>query len=294
MHTTMSQVATPTQSAPPKASYQDVPIHDTVAEPENLRMFLTEDIYLFSGQLAILCQFAHPALAKGTYMHSNFAGRIPNRLENTMRFMTAAAFGTREEKEAIFSVIHRYHARVKGDDYDANDPELHKWTAATLFVSFVVVHETFFGALPRGKLEALFKEFAIFGTSLRMPPEMWPASLDEFWDYWNHNIATLQVTDIARKLSRDLLYPPPNLPFWMRVSMPVARLFTVNILPERLAREYDLQPSMLSRLQFQATVSALRVSYTSLPWTWRHTLHERTLEDLKKAVARIQSKGHWT
>ena len=289
----MSQPADmPIQPSTPTTSTKNVPIYDPVAEPEYLRELLTENIYLFSGQVAILCQFAHPALAKGTYNHSNFAGRIPNRLENTMRFMTAAAFGTREEKEAVFAIIHRYHARVKGDGYDANDPELHKWTAATLFVAFVLVHETFFGELPREKLEALFKEYAIFGTSLRMPPEMWPATLDEFWEYWNHNIATLEVTDMARQLSRDLLYPV-ELPLWMRVTSPLARLVTVNLLPERLAREYDLQPTMLSRLQYQATVRTIRIAYFSLPLYMRQTLHQQSKEDLQKAVARIKKTGHW-
>lgn len=265
---------------------------DAIANPKHLQTCLTENIYLLSGQVAILCQFAHPALAKGSYNHSNFARRIPNRLENTMRFMTAAAYGTREEKDAVFSIIHRYHARVKGDDYDANDPELHKWTAATLFVSFVWVHTAFFGELPQDRLEALFREFAVFGTSLRMPLEMWPATLDEFWAYWDHNIATLEVTDMARKLSRDLLYPV-ELPLWMRLTMPLGRLVTVHLLPERLAREYDLEPTMLSRLRYQATVNALSVAYPLLPLSMRQTLHHQSREDLRKAVSRIKSTGHW-
>lgn len=280
------------QATPSKMPYKQPLIYDTIAEPEQMKNFFIENIYLLSGQLAILCQFANPALAKGSYNHSSFATRIPNRLENTTRFMTAAAFGTREEKEAVFSVIHKYHARVKGDDYDANDPELHKWTAATLFASFVVVHETFFGELPRETLETLCKEFAVFGTSLKMPPEMWPATLDEFWEYWNHNLETLEVTDMARKLSRDLLWPV-DLPLWMRVTTPLARLVTINILPERLAREYELQPTLLSRLQFQATVHTLRLAYPNLPDHMRHNLHEQSMEDLKRAVKRIQSKGHW-
>src|ERR1035438_3722911 len=53
-----------------------------------------------------------------------------------------------------------------------------KWTAATLFMALVVVHETFFGKLSREKLEVLYKESAIYGTSLHMPPEEWPKTLD--------------------------------------------------------------------------------------------------------------------
>lgn len=267
-------------------------IYDTIADPTDLKVLLEEDIYLLGGQFAILCQFAHPALAKGTYNHSSFATRIPNRLQNTARFLNAAVFGTRQEKEAIFSVIHRYHARIKADEYDANDPELHKWTAATLFVAIVVVKETFFGKLPRDKMEALYRQSAVFGTSLRMPPEMWPATLEQFWEYWNHNIETLEVTDMARKLSRDLLYPV-NLPLWMRVMAPLSRLLTIHFLPERLAKGYDLQPTLLSWIQFQATVRAMRIAYPSLPQQLRQTLHTQYMEDLKKAVDRIKRTGHW-
>lgn len=292
MSQSVEKKSTQPAQTPPQPSSKNVPIYDTIAEPEHLRGVLTENIYLFSGQVAIICQFAHPALAKGSYNHSNFARRIPNRLENTMRFMTAATYGTREEKEAVFAIIHRYHARVKGEDYDANDPELHKWTAATLFASFVAVHETFIGELPRDKEEALFKEYAIFGTSLRMPPEMWPSTLEEFWEYWNHNIETLEVTDQARKLCHDLLYPE-ELPLWMRVTSPVARLVTMHLIPERLMKEFHLQPTMLSWLQYQATVRVIRVAYFSLPLSMRQTLHQQSREDLQKAVARIKRTGHW-
>lgn len=275
-------------------SSKTVHIYEPVAEPELLKTILSENIYLFSGQVAILCQFAHPALAKGSYKHSNFGARIPSRLTNTIRFMTAAVYGTQEEKELIFGIIHKYHARVKGDDYDAKDPELHKWTAATLFAAFVFVHEAFFGELPRDQQEILYKEYAIFGTSLSMPTEMWPATLDDFWDYWNDNIANLEVTDMAHKLSRDLLYPSSQLPLWMRVSGPVARVVTTNLLPKRLAREYGLEPALLSRLQFQFITNTIGFSYPNLPLSLRRSLHQAAIDDLKKATARIKKSGHWS
>lgn len=267
-------------------------IYDTIAEPVKLRTLLHDDIYVLGGQFAILCQFAHPGLAKGSYNHSSFASRIAQRLKNTARFLNAAVYGTREEKNAIFSVIHGYHGHVKGDGYDANDPELHKWTAATLFVALVVVQETFFEKFSQEMMEELYKEAAVYGTSLRMPPEMWPATLEDFWAYWDHNIATLEVTDEARKLCQDLMYPA-NLPFGLRAMTPMARLLTTHWLPERLAKEYGLQPTMLSKLQYQALVSTMRVTYPLLPQNMRQFRHNHYMEDLKQAVERIEKTGHW-
>ncbi|KAI9373480.1 hypothetical protein BJX61DRAFT_533143 [Aspergillus egyptiacus] len=268
------------------------PIYPTIAPPQALHTVVNNDIYLLGGQYAILCQFAHPSLAKGSYLHSTFATRIPQRLRNTARFLNAAVCGTEAEKKAVFGVIHKYHARVKGEDYTADDPELHKWTAATLFVSIVVVRDTFFGKMSKDEMEALLKESAVFGTSLRMPPEMWPRSLEEFWKYWDYNIATLEVTDMARSLARDLLWPR-GLPAEMAWMMPLARILTVNWLPERLAREYELQPTLASRAAFVALVSWTRLTYPVLPAWVKGRRHQMYMEDLKVAVERIERTGHW-
>ncbi|GJN84374.1 hypothetical protein PLIIFM63780_007930 [Purpureocillium lilacinum] len=270
----------------------DVHIYDTIEEPTILREMIVEDVYLLGGQFAILCQFAHPSLARGASKHSTFASRIPTRLRNTARFLNAAVFGTPREKAAIFSVIHRYHARVRGDGYDANDPELHRWTAATLFVSLVVVHEALFGKIERPRLEAMYRQAAVFGTSLRMPPELWPATLDEFWAYWDEQVETLEVTDEARELARALLWPA-GLPWNLRAVTPFARLMTAHLLPARLAREYGLEPSALSWAQYHAAVAAMATVYPRLPDSVRHRMHNEYMADLERAVARIEKTGHW-
>ncbi|KAL4798483.1 hypothetical protein BDV19DRAFT_396840 [Aspergillus venezuelensis] len=275
-----------------KGKEREIPIYEPLTQPRALHSVVENDIYLLGGQFAILCQFAHPALAKGSYLHSSFADRIPQRLRNTARFLNVAICGNDQEKKAIFSVIHKYHARVKGDDYTADDPELHKWTAATLFVSIILVRETFFGKIDRGEMENLLRESAIFGTSLRMPPEMWPGDLDAFWSYWDYNIATLEVTDMARSLAKDLLYPR-NLPMSMAWTLPVARVVTVNWLPERLAREYNLQPTLTSQAAYVAFVASVKTVYPFLPASVRGRRHAEYMEDLRKAVDKINCTGHW-
>lgn len=277
-----------------KPKFKKPVIYDTIEEPTLLREILVDDIFVLGGQFAILCQWAHPGLAKGSYARSNFKTRIANRLLTTLRFTNAAVYGTAEEKEAIFSVIHKYHAPVHGEGYDANDPELHKWTAATLFVALVVVHELIFGKLSTEKMEMLFRQSAVYGTSLRMPPEMWPATLEDFWAYWDHNIATLEVTDEARSLCQDLLYPDPkSLPTDMWAGLPLGRLITTNVLPPRLAREYGLEPSKVDRAVFGAVTYGMATLYPWLPSWMRQRRHNACMEDLDRAVKRINQTGHW-
>ncbi|KAI4597222.1 hypothetical protein KJ359_004735 [Pestalotiopsis sp. 9143b] len=267
-------------------------IFETIAEPQELKNYVDDAIYLTGGQFAILCQFAHPGLAEGSYKHSNFAYRILNRLQTTARFLNAAVYGTQQEKEAIFSVIHNAHSEVKGESYYADDPELHKWTAATLFVSLVVVHEAFFGKLPRDKQEALYRESAVYGTSLRMPPDMWPPTLDAFWEYWHHTVATLEVTDWARSLARDLLHPK-KLPLWLKPQAPVARLLTIHWLPERFQREYGLSVTPLNKAMYHFIVGYTALVYPHLPRSLKQLPSKMYIKDMKKAVKRIEETGTW-
>jgi uncharacterized protein (DUF2236 family) len=208
------------------AGYTSVPSEKTVAfdkphifpiiaEPNELKNYVDDFIFLLGGQYAILCQFAHPGLAEGSYRHSNFASWLLNRLQTTSRFLNAAVYDTQAEKEGIFSVNHGPHVSVKVENYYADDPELHKWTAATLFMALVVVREAFFRKLSLEKLGALFKKSAVYATSLRVPLEMWPETLDDFWVYWNHNVETLDVTDWAKSLCKDLMWPK-HIPIYLK------------------------------------------------------------------------------
>ncbi|KAI0019862.1 hypothetical protein F4780DRAFT_397531 [Xylariomycetidae sp. FL0641] len=273
--------------------YRKPHIFNTIAEPKRLREITNDAIYLLGGQFAIICQFAHPGLAEGSYKHSNFAYRIMNRLQTTARFLNAAVYGTTEEKQAIFSVIHHAHEEVKGENYYADDPELHKWTAATLFVSLIVVHETFFGKVSREKQEELFRESAVYGTSLRMPPEMWPATLDDFWAYWDRNIQSLQITGWARSLARNRLWPK-NMPLWARPNMPIARLLTVHWLPERFQREFGLKVTPLNTAMYHFVVGYTALLYPRLPKRVRTYPSRMYMKDLKKAVKQIEETGSWS
>lgn len=273
---------------------QPVVLYEPLAEPTELRKMVQESIYLTGGQFAILLQFADARLAQGSAEHSDFALRIMNRLKTTSRYLIAAVYGTPEEKAAITSMIHRAHSVVKKEKaYSADDPELHKWTAATLFMSLLKVHETFFGKMSDDVVERLFRETAIFGTSLRMPPEMWPATLDEFWEYWNHNIETLEITHWARDLGRALMYPV-NMPWYLKPSLPSARLLTAAWLPERIRAAYGFLPDPAeNRLLLKATIGTMYTAYCLTPAYIRMIPHRHYKEDMNKAVKRVQKTGTW-
>lgn len=272
--------------------YQKPHIYPTLTPPDTLKNYVSDAIYLLGGQYAILCQFAHPSLALGTAAHSNFASRLLNRLQTTARFLNAAVYGTQAEKEAIFSVIHSRHASVKGEDYDADDAELHKWTAATLYMALVVVHEAFFGTLSRELKRRLYRESAVYGTSLRMPGEMWPESLEAFEEYWEANVRDLRVTPEAVGLCRELLWPR-RIPVVLVPLGPVARCLTVNWLPERLRVAYGLGNGRASRLAYKGIVGYTKVVYPLVPRALKTLPSRLYMKDMRKAVKRVEETGSW-
>lgn len=273
------------------AKYKTPHIYATLREPVLLRKMYQDDIYFLGGLAAIMMQWLNPALAKGSRT-SQFATRKANRLHNTIRFIATALHGTQEEKEAIFAVIHKYHSRIKGPGYDANDPELHKWTAATLFAATVWIHEAFFGKMDREAEEQVCMESAIFATSLRMPPEMWPKSLDEFWEYWNHGVENLPMSTEALELW-EIMKRPDHMPFDLRAAMPVVRVITSNILPARVAKLYGAEPSAVSRASFKALTYSVAWSYPWIPAKYRQSRTRFYHADRAKAVAKIRETGHW-
>lgn len=276
-----------------------VTVYKPIAEPILLRTLVVEPIFLLGGQYAILLQFAHPGLAQGSLEHSDFGSRILNRLKTTTRFLTAAVFGTDEEKAAIMGVIHRKHATVTGgggdegfEKYFADNPELHKWTAATLFMSLLVVHKAIFGDIGREKEEQLFYESAIYATSLRMPPEIWPATLDDFYIYWNNNIATLPITPWAKTLCHQLMYPK-YIPLPLQLLSPLNRLLTFHWLPERIRNGYGFPETRARRWAYQVAIWGIKWSYRAIPGRWRKARHRVLVEDMRRSVRRIQRTGTW-
>ena len=254
-----------------------------------------DPISVLAGAFAILMQFANPRLAAGSYKHSQFAQNPLRRLQRTKAYMTAVLYGTDEQIETITSVIHRQHSFVKGTEYDADGPELHRWTAATLFMGFITVHETFFGRLPIDEKEQICQEFAAYGTYLRMPAEMWPKTLDDFNEYWNDNVNDLDVTEDAKVLGQAILYPQ-GLPWYVAWGLPLVRILTAKWLPRKFAVAYGLgDPDIFLRtFCYMLVVAFVKCTYCLLPDVVRYQGHRVVVRQMEDAVSRIQRTGRWS
>ena len=139
-----------------------------------------EPALLLAGMRALLLQIAHPKIAQGVADHSRYREDPLGRGIRTFTAVYGLVFGGRDEAiEAAMRVrfVHdSVHGQVMGplpagmdSSYDANDPELLLWVAATLLDSSVVAYELFVEPLSAGEKEQLYQQAKCFGQLFGIP-----------------------------------------------------------------------------------------------------------------------------
>ena len=235
-----------------------------MADNAEMRTVAREGALLAGGARAILLQVAHPAVGRGVVEHSDFAYRPLDRLRATLTYVYCVTFGTPEEIEAVAGMVTAAHRKVTGDSYRASDPELQLWVAATLYDTALLVYEELFGPLDGAVAERVYRQYAVLGTALQVPDGLWPADRAAFRAYWDHNIDTLEVSDDARQVARDLL-SAERAPLWLKAGMPLNRFLTTAWLPDPIRRHYGLHWDDARQRRYDLLMTVTRPAYRLLP-----------------------------
>ena len=214
-----------------------------------------EVVLLAAWGRALLLQLAHPLVAQGVADHSGFRaerwGRL-HRLERTLHAMLALTFGSVEEAEGAAKAIRAVHARVRGQlanaegafpahaHYTAEDPALLTWVHATLLDSYLLTYDLLVSPLAAEERDRYCAESRRVETLLGMPPGCLPGSVTELRDYLARMLASgeIAVSETARGLAQDILYPPTLLV--ARPLVALARLPAVGLLPSIVRHGYGL------------------------------------------------------
>jgi uncharacterized protein (DUF2236 family) len=210
--------------------------------PDNVEMqrIAREGALLAGGARAILLQIAHPAVGRGVAEHSDFAGRPLQRLRATLTYVYGVTFGTPEEIQQLAATVTAAHRNVTGAGYRATDPELQLWVAATLYDTAILVYEELFGPLHAAVADRVYEQYAVLGTALQVRAGLWPADRSAFHVYWQHMIDTLEVSEEARRVARELL-SAEQAPLALKAAMPISRFLTAAWLPARIRSQYGIQ-----------------------------------------------------
>lgn len=197
-----------------------------------------EGVLLLGGGRALLMQLAHPSVAAGVADHSDFTDDPTARLRRTLEVTSSIVFGTREHAQREAAALRAVHDRVTGPGYQANDPELLLWVHATLVDTALRVHDRFLRRLTADERERYYAESSEVAEILGVPRSIQPPDLASFRAYVREMVGSLEVSDPARRVAREVLHP--RLPLVAEPLVGVARQVTVGLLPGPLRRQYGL------------------------------------------------------
>jgi uncharacterized protein (DUF2236 family) len=248
-----------------------------------------EGILIAAGGRAILLQLANPAIGHGVADHSHFAARPLDRLNGTLSYVYATVFGTADLAAAVTARVNNAHVPVHSigttPEYNAFTPELQLWVAATLYDSATHLHGLIYGPPGDDTADAIYREYARLGTSLQMPPELWPKDRAAFRQYWNEQLQQLTTDAATRAVAHELLHSR-SAPFWYRAALPLARLLTAGLLPSHVRVLFGLPWSERHQRRFDRVLHGIRFIYPRLPRMLRHWPKNHYLRALRKSHLR--------
>jgi len=244
-----------------------------------------EIVLLLAWGPAILLQLAHPLIAQGIADHSGFRGerwgRV-RRLHATLDAMLRLSFGTEQEQRAVLARINTIHDTVHGHlprpagvfaattPYSAHDPALLTWVHATLLDMNLQVYARFVAPLAPAERDRYCAEAAAIEAPLGIPEGCLPRTYIELQRYMTSMLTggQLAITDVARTLARDVLYPPAVLVG--RPAMWWPRLITVGLLPVTIREAYAFSWSPRQQRLFEWSTTLSRRLLPLVPTGLRH------------------------
>ncbi len=228
-------------------------------------------VALLAGPANVIMQLARPGVGYGVLESRVESGRVDlhpvKRARTTFTYLAVATAGSDAQKAAFRRAVNRAHAQVYSTPespvrYRAFDPELQLWVAACLYKGAVDIYRIFAGELAGEQADRHYREGMTLGTTLQVPPQMWPPDRAAFDRYWREALDQVHIDDAVRAY----LYPIAAarlrgmaLPRWLRrLPESVALLITSGFLPQRFRDEMRLPWDAVRQQRFNRVMAVLR------------------------------------
>lgn len=250
----------------------------------DLADFVGESMLLLGAGSTVLLQLAERGVGHGVADHSTTLQRPLDRLRTTMTYVYAVTLGTPEERKQIVRLVNKVHVPVRSETYNAFDPELQLWVAATLYRNGVEMYQRMFHKLSDVDIEWIYRQSAVYGTALQVKEGMWPATRAEFDAYWDEMIATVEVDEKIRAFTRGLLSGGDS-PLPVRMLMPLQRFMTIGLLPQRMRAEFSLPWSPRDQRRFDLFWKVVPPVYRRVPRRIRQLSSTFYLRDMRRRMA---------
>jgi uncharacterized protein (DUF2236 family) len=250
-------------------------------------------IALLAGPANVIMQLARPGVGYGVMESRVESGRVDRhpikRARTTFTYLAVASMGSDAQKSAYRRAVNGAHAQVYSTDespvsYNAFDKDLQLWVAACLYKGGVDVYRTFIGEMDDETADRHYTEGMSLGTTLQVPPAMWPADRTAFDRYWRESLDLVRIDDAVR----DYLYPiaagrvrGARLPAAVqRASDNFNLLITTGFLPQRFRDEMRLPWDLDRQRRFDRLMKVLGTVNNALPRFVRQFPFNVLLRDL--------------
>lgn len=228
-----------------------------------------ENALFLAGPSAALLQLGHPMVAAGVDDHSDFDEDPAGRFERTFEIVDNIVFGDLETAVEASMIVRKIHSWVTGEleedvgpyeagaEYDANRPDLLLWVQATLIDQALVAYETYVEELSATEKEEYYREAKVFGQLMGIPEETFPETLEEFYDYYERELAETVATGTRGMELKETLFDQFTL------LSPLYPFFGAATMPEPCREAFDLPWSARRQRLFEglSTVSRRLVPY---------------------------------
>lgn len=254
-------------------------------------------VALLAGPANVIMQLARPGVGYGVLESRVESGRVDlhpiKRARTTFTYLAVASAGSDEQKAAFRRAVNRAHAQVYSTDespvsYNAFDPELQRWVGACLYKGGVDIYRIFVGEMDDEEAERHYREGMALGTTLQVPPEMWPADRAAFDRYWQESLDKVHIDDAVR----EYLYPIAvgRMP-GVTLPGPVQRwldsfglLITAGFLPQRFRDEMRFEWDAVKQRRFDRLMAVLRTVNNLMPRFVRKFPFNVLLWDLDRRI----------
>jgi uncharacterized protein (DUF2236 family) len=254
-------------------------------------------VALLAGPANVIMELARPGVGHGVAESRVESGRIDRhpikRARTTFTYIAVANNGTDAQKAAFRRAVNRAHAQVYSTpdspvSYNAFDPELQLWVAACIYKGGIDIYRTFIGEIDDAEADRLYREGVTLGSTLQVPPEMWPADRAAFDKYWQESLDKVHIDDAVRKF----LYPIAvsrirgvRLPRRLRErSENFNLLITAGFLPQRFRDEMGLPWDAAKQRRFDRLMTVIATVNSLLPRLLREFPFNLVLWDLDRRI----------
>lgn len=221
----------------------------------------------FGAGRALLLQIAHPHVAAGVAEHSDFTDHPFKRLQGTLEAVYTMVYGDADLAEAVGRRVQWIHGFVTSPVYRANDPANLLWVHATLLDSALSCYERLVRPLSDGERETYYEEMAVIAERFGCPRTEQPANYAAFREYFAEQVEAMEVTDVGRRLSADVLAPklPAKLHVPLAPLLAVQRLVAIGTLPEPIRRRFGFSWDERRQRRLDRVHAAARAYHRAVP-----------------------------